>query len=45
MKVQIFLQDCKDTQSSKGLEKATSTVQELPALEAFMCRTAENQQN
>lgn len=42
MKVQIFLQDCK---SSKGLEKATSTVQELLALGAFMYRTAENWQN
>lgn len=43
-KVRIFLQDCKDRQSSKGLEKATA-VQELPALEAFMYRTAENWQN
>lgn len=44
MKVQTFLQVCKDMQSSKGLEKAISVVQELPALEAFMYRTTENWQ-
>lgn len=44
MEVQVFLQDYRDAQSSKGLEKNATTSQELFALEAFMQMTAGNWQ-